>query len=366
GALIRLNRFSYLCFLQRSLGRSHGARWGSSEAYHPSDLSIVVTYTADGEKLTKAIFGTVRNYVGGIEYLGPSLDAIYRADGRCTPNGATAFHYEYALKDHLGNARVNFRANGTAVAFLEETHYYPFGMALEGLSAVPVTTNAYKYNGKELSEELGINWYAYGARYYDPVTGRFSGVDPIADKFAWVSVYNYAENEPIANIDLWGLQKYKPKIEPIEGPGDLLSTKMLNNAWEGAKTVAREFVTEPVGNLLKNAGDLITSAGIVASAALFPEVGAPLVAVGTGLEMAGYGIIIAGKAISDQPIDAQTQTDIIIEGVFTALPKPVEKLAENSNLDKVTKDVVKAQIRAVNEAAKKGVEQQVKSKPSQY
>lgn len=32
-------------------------------------------------------------------------------------------------------------------------------------------------------------------------------MDPIADQFAWVSTFNYAENEPIANIDLWGLQK---------------------------------------------------------------------------------------------------------------------------------------------------------------
>jgi hypothetical protein len=50
--------------------------------------------------------------------------------------------------------------------------------------------------------------YAYGARYYDPAIGRFTGVDPIADKFPHVSTYNYAENEPIANIDLHGLQKY--------------------------------------------------------------------------------------------------------------------------------------------------------------
>lgn len=145
-----------------------------NSVYHPSDNTIVVTYTADGEKLTKAIFGTVRNYVGGIEYLNAALDAIYRSDGRCTPNGATAFHYEYALKDHLGNARVNFRANGTAVTFLEETHYYPFGMALEGLSAAPVTTNAYKYNGKELSEDLGLGWYDYGARWYDAAVGRWA------------------------------------------------------------------------------------------------------------------------------------------------------------------------------------------------
>jgi hypothetical protein len=36
-------------------------------------------------------------------------------------------------------------------------------------------------------------------------------VDPIADQFAWVSVYNYAENEPIRHIDLHGLQKFDPQ-----------------------------------------------------------------------------------------------------------------------------------------------------------
>jgi hypothetical protein len=33
------------------------------------------------------------------------------------------------------------------------------------------------------------------------------GVDPIASQFPHVSVFNYAENEPIKHIDLWGLQK---------------------------------------------------------------------------------------------------------------------------------------------------------------
>jgi len=35
---------------------------------------------------------------------------------------------------------------------------------------------------------------------------RFIGIDPIAEKYAFVTPYNYAENSPIANIDLWGLQ----------------------------------------------------------------------------------------------------------------------------------------------------------------
>ncbi|MDV7392050.1 RHS repeat-associated core domain-containing protein, partial [Arthrospira platensis SPKY1] len=63
---------------------------------------------------------------------------------------------------------------------------------------------AYRYNGKELTLMGGL--YDYGFRYYDPMIGRFIGVDPIAEKFPHVNVYNYAENEPIANIDLWGLQ----------------------------------------------------------------------------------------------------------------------------------------------------------------
>ena len=32
-------------------------------------------------------------------------------------------------------------------------------------------------------------------------------MDPLAKKFAWVTPFNYAENEPVGHIDLWGLQK---------------------------------------------------------------------------------------------------------------------------------------------------------------
>ena len=35
-------------------------------------------------------------------------------------------------------------------------------------------------------------------------------MDPISDRFPWVSTYNYAENEPVGSIDLHGLQKAPP------------------------------------------------------------------------------------------------------------------------------------------------------------
>jgi hypothetical protein len=58
-----------------------------------------------------------------------------------------------------------------------------------------------------------------------------------------VSEFNYAENEPVANIDLWGLQKYKPNIQRINKPGDVFSGKTIQNMKEGIKTAAVEFVS---------------------------------------------------------------------------------------------------------------------------
>lgn len=145
-----------------------------------------------------------KNYVNGIEYSGATLEAIYFSEGRCTPNGATAFNYDYALKDHLGNTRVNFRQNGTGITGLEELHYYPFGMLIEGLS-VSSPTNDYSYNGKELNEDFGLNLYDYGARWYDAAVGRWWSVDPMAIKAFSSTPYNYVENSPLIGVDPTGM-----------------------------------------------------------------------------------------------------------------------------------------------------------------
>ena len=117
------------------------------------------------------------------------------------------------IRDHLGSVRatVTDEAVNGDDPVMEEFHYYPFGMRMEvdyfrKLRHFPAKGNAYQYNGKELYTDLGFDWMPYGAWYYDAAVGRFVGVDPIADRFAWVSTYNYAENSPVANIDLHGLQ----------------------------------------------------------------------------------------------------------------------------------------------------------------
>ena len=101
-------------------------------------------------------------------------------------------------------------------------HYYPFGVLFG--ESVDRDKQRYKYNGKELDRLLSLDWYDYGARWYDPVLARWHAVDPLADKYPDVSPYVYCLGNPVNAIDPDGKRVwvFATKL-PSEKWGDIIS-----------------------------------------------------------------------------------------------------------------------------------------------
>jgi RHS repeat-associated protein len=112
----------------------------------------------------------------------------------------------YYHRDHLGSSAVMTNAAGVKV---EATEYAPYGTIREH-TGTAVTD--YRYTGKEL--DTATNLYYYGARYYDPMIGRFVTPDPILAAYIQnggvfepvnLNLYHYAANNPLIYVDPNGL-----------------------------------------------------------------------------------------------------------------------------------------------------------------
>jgi RHS repeat-associated protein len=114
----------------------------------------------------------------------------------------------------------------------KETHYYPFGLTMAGISSKALEfgnpENKYKYNGVELSNKnftdgSGLELYETKYRSYDPQIGRFHQTDPFSDLNSNWSPYVFGQNNPILFSDPLGLDTVRGKLpkDYNPAPGDV-------------------------------------------------------------------------------------------------------------------------------------------------
>jgi RHS repeat-associated protein len=134
---------------------------------------------------------------------------------------------------------------------LEETHYYPFGLVMAGISskAVGKVENHTKFVTQLLDEDLGWGTYQFRFRTHDPQTGRFIQIDPLASKYVYNSTYAYAENKVINGIDLEGKEFLSALIDCASGNYGGASTNLIL-WWNNKKETYREAMsaTARIGN----------------------------------------------------------------------------------------------------------------------
>src|SRR5690606_31734564 len=112
----------------------------------------------------------------------------------------------YELTDHLGNVRAVVsdrrirKGAESAPEVYSMTDYYPFGSEMNksvdgkyswGFQGM-MKDDEWKGNGKS---------YDFGARMYDPQTGRWRSVDPLFSDYPWQSTYVGLDNKPVSIID---------------------------------------------------------------------------------------------------------------------------------------------------------------------
>ena len=132
----------------------------------------------------------------------------------------TAHHEDifYYHTDHLGSTSYITDTKANVAQF---GAYLPYGELLVDEHS-STEEMPYKFNGKELDEETGL--YYYGARYMNPRTSLWYGVDPLAEKYPSVSSLIYCFDNPIKFIDPDGRKTKKPTLEEIVTYGKKNST----------------------------------------------------------------------------------------------------------------------------------------------
>jgi RHS repeat-associated protein len=159
---------------------------GYSTRYVHDGDHIIAEYDGNNNLLRKYIYG-------------PCIDEPVCMIEVADSNAAYYYHY-----DALGSVVALSNSAGDTVQTYEYSVYGE--VAVEDANH----TNPYMFAGRRFDIEIGL--YYNRARYYNPFTGRFLQADPIGYGDG-MNMYAYCGNNPVGDIDPWGLTAASTIIE---------------------------------------------------------------------------------------------------------------------------------------------------------
>ena len=102
----------------------------------------------------------------------------------------------FFIKDHLGSVKAVVSETGEV---LQTNEFYPYGDLFSAAGTAGSNGNRYRFTGKELGNETVL--YDFSARFLQTSLGRFTTIDPLAEKYPGVSPYAYCDGNPVNLVD---------------------------------------------------------------------------------------------------------------------------------------------------------------------
>ena len=203
--------------------------------------------------------------------------------------------------------------------------YLPFGMTNGGLNSSSSNSSyKYRYNGKELNQDLGL--YDYGARNYDPATGRWLQVDPLAEHPNQIdkSPYAYGWNNPVKYDDPDG----KCPNRATAGVGALIGGavgfvgSVMRQSLEGEVDFGQALIDEckgaVAGAIVGSGSDLTVAAAEATPFTVMMFAGGLSTGSAMAGEAAGQGVEIAtGRRVE------MNAEKIVVTGAIAGLTSPL-------------------------------------------
>lgn len=141
------------------------------------------------------------------------------------------------LTDHLGSPRLVVNASDGSV--VQRIDYDEFGNVLNdsnpGFQPFGFAGGLYDQDTKLLH---------FGAREYDPKTGRWLSLDPIGFKGGSINLYEYSGNDPVNKIDPTGLNEFLDTLSEIGSQLVNGGSKFVDEAKDIIKDAIKDIINQ--------------------------------------------------------------------------------------------------------------------------